>query len=373
MEIPAEVEKALKAMAVEAAEKAVSSRPVVQPVAAPAPVIKSLTTRDLRTRMGARLQKAYVEQYGAVDSRMSREQAAQIHAFAEKAGLFAGTADSGSQLVPVPLSDEIIVPLREQSVLLAAGCPLFTDYPYSLDFGKMTAGVTLAWGAENAAPSASSAATTKVTLSSYHVAGYLQVSNQALKTSPDVAAAVAGDVTSALVAEFDAKALAGTGSNSQPTGILGQIHADNTNDATTSATNATIRANLANALKLVRAASNDATMRTGFWAMGPAVFYSLLGKSDTNGAYAFPDLHNTMPTLFGFPVHVTSALSTSVLFGVASCIFLGAPVNEVGTGIQGTDLVGGTTTVYARMAMDAKLKYDKCAASIDAVGVAGWY
>jgi HK97 family phage major capsid protein len=254
---------------------------------------------------------------------------------------------------------------------MAAGAKLFT-YANSLSLGKMTAGVTLAWGAEAAAPSASSATTAALVLGSYNVAGYLQISNQALKSSPDVASAVAQDVQNALTAEFDAKAFVGTGANSQPTGLMSLIHADNTNNATGSATNGTIRSDLAAAVKLVRNNVNEPTMKSGFWAMSPTIFYSLLGKSDTNGGLAFPTLHTPQPTLLGFPVHVTSALSTSVFFGCASTIMLGVAVNEVGSGIQGNDLVAGTTTVYGRLGMDVKLAFDKSAASIDGCVAAGW-
>jgi HK97 family phage major capsid protein len=363
--IPVEVETALRALATEAAEKAVSSRQVANPM----PVIPSKALEMTPAqRMGLRLQKAYVDQYGHLDSRLTRAERELIN---QKAGLLALTSNEGSQLVPVPLSDEIIIPLREKSVLMQAGCRRFA-YDSSLQLGKMTAGVTLAWGAEAAAPSASTAATTAITLSAYQVAGYLQISNMALKSSPDVAAAVAEDVQNALVAEFDAKALIGTGANSQPTGVVGQIAAANSNNATGSATNATIRTDLATHVKLVRNSTPDVSR--GFWVTSPSIFYSLLGKSDANGWHAFPTLHNTVPTLLGFPVYVTTAITvSSIMFATADNILLGTATNEVGAGLQGADLVQGTTTVYARLGMDAKLKYDTAAAVIEACGSAGWY
>lgn len=359
--IPENVQKALQAMATEAAEKAVASRNVG---GAPAPVMKAEGQAMTPAQsMGLRFQKAFVDQYGHTVGAEAKA------AIIQKAGLVGGTATAGAELIPVPVA-EIVLPLRERSILAKGGAQVF-NYANTLSLGKY-AGVTVAATAENAAPSASSPTTSALVLGSYFGAAYVQVSNNALVSSPDVGAAVAEDIQAALAAYVDAKGFAGSGAGGEPTGLISQLHAGNTNDATTSATNATIRADLANAAKLVRL-SGVQDMSSAYWTMGPAVFYSLLGKSDTNGAFAFPTLHNTVPTLLGFPVFVTTAFTTSVGLWVGAQVCLGFSVNDVGSGLQGSDLVAGSTTIYGRVGFDAKIRNDKCGATVDAVGVAGWY
>ena len=362
--IPDSVKKALQTMVTETVESAVSSRP-----AAPAQTVivaKAAPELTGAQKMGMRLKADYLKSFGQNDRKMTAKQ----KAFIEKAGANAGTAATGGNLVEPEFSDEIIAVLREQSVLLAAGAQLYTYDGPTLTIGKLNTGVTLGWVAEGGAPSGSTIDAGQVVLGSKHLAGYVQASNQLLRQSSlDAASMLSQDIMSALSEEVDAKFLDGAGTGNLPLGITGQLDAGQTVAITATPDVPKIRKDLAAAVKRVRVAK--IMTKGSAFIMPPAEFYNLLGMTDGSGALAFPTLGNEQPSLLGFPVYVTSALTDKILFVQPAHVAYGVCQDaSAGMGLNGTDLVSDSTTVFGRFIGDVKVKHNKCAAVI--TGTSAW-
>ena len=135
------------------------------------------------------------------------------------AGQNAGTAADGGNLAET-MSNRYVEQLKERLVIASLGATVLGDLVGTVPVITRS-GITAAWGAEADSASVSKANFAKVTLTPHRnfVAG--AVTKDLLKqTSADVEAMLLEMLLTAQAELIDRAAIAGTGSNGQPTGIL---------------------------------------------------------------------------------------------------------------------------------------------------------
>jgi len=132
--------------------------------------------------------------------------------------LSAGTGSVVSQHKP----EEFIDALRNKMITALAGARVLADLTgSSITIPKKTATTTAYWVGESTAPTESAGTIGQVTLTPKTVGAYVDISRKLmLQSSLDVEAMVRQDLIDTLAVELDRVGLNGSGSGSEPTGIL---------------------------------------------------------------------------------------------------------------------------------------------------------
>ena len=114
--------------------------------------------------------------------------------------------------------------LRNAMVLDKMGITVLSGLVGQIAIPKQTGGATAYWVAENASPNESQQAFGQVTMSPKTVGGYTDISRKLLlQSSIDVESFVQSDLATTLGLAIQSAAIAGTGANNQPSGILKQV------------------------------------------------------------------------------------------------------------------------------------------------------
>lgn len=138
-----------------------------------------------------------------------------------KRAMAMGSGPSGGYVVPTIYIAELIELLRAEAVVAAMGATVLANLQGSpVQIPRQSAGATGYWIAENAAITASDLTLEQLSLTPKKVGAMVKLSNSLIKLSnPSAEELVRRDIASAIALQIDLKALRGTGSASQPTGI----------------------------------------------------------------------------------------------------------------------------------------------------------
>lgn len=128
----------------------------------------------------------------------------------------------GSNLVATDhLGNQFIDLLREANPLTGLGVRTLTGLVGNVDIPKLKQSTSVGWFGENSAAPQTDAAFDKVTLSPKHVGAWTEYSrNMLLQSSPDIESILRSDLAQVLALEVARATIDGTGTNSEPTGIL---------------------------------------------------------------------------------------------------------------------------------------------------------
>ena len=139
-----------------------------------------------------------------------------------KRDLNIGTATAGGNLVPTDyLGGSFIDMLRAKSQVMRLGATMLDGLSGNVAIPRKTSGSTAYWVAEGVAPTESQPAFDQVTLTPNTVGGFTDYTRKMLlQASPDIEMLVRGDLASTIALEVDRVAIEGSGSGSEPTGIL---------------------------------------------------------------------------------------------------------------------------------------------------------
>ena len=116
--------------------------------------------------------------------------------------------------------DAFVDALRNASSVMQAGATMLTGLQGNVKIPKKSATSSGGWFAEGSAASESEMTITSITMAPKTVGAYTDVTrNLMMQGSPDVESLIRTDLAESLALAIDLGALAGTGSNGQPTGI----------------------------------------------------------------------------------------------------------------------------------------------------------
>lgn len=129
-------------------------------------------------------------------------------------------ADGGATVAHDLLSGSFIDMLRNNSLMMGLSTHL-TGLTGFVDIPRQTSGATAYWLAENGTPTGSMAGFDQLALSPKTISAYTELTRRLLlQSSIDMEMFVRRDLAMALALGIDLAAIAGTGLNNQPTGIL---------------------------------------------------------------------------------------------------------------------------------------------------------
>ncbi len=241
-----------------------------------------------------------------------------------------GTDATGGYLVPVEQSNQIIELLSARAVVRAAGATVVPMASDTLNIPAQASGATAYWVDENSPISASDQTFGQVALQAKKLAALTKLSSELFEDSdPGVEQIVMADLARVLALEEDAKFLAGDGTSNTPKG-LENITGVNV-DSTTLGTDGSVPSfdDLADMLYRLDADNIPAEGRA--WIVHPRTVNTLRQIKDAGSGsnvylWADPALPGDPPTLWGYPVYTTTAISIAETQGAnddASTIYLG--------------------------------------------------
>jgi len=136
--------------------------------------------------------------------------------------LVTGTPGAGGYLVANELdASSFIELLRARSHVLTLGATTLGGLVGNLSIPSQTGAATASWLAEGGAPTESAQAFGQVPLTPKTVGAYTDFSRRMLlQATPDIEAIIRADLAALMAVEVDRAAIAGTGADNQPTGIL---------------------------------------------------------------------------------------------------------------------------------------------------------
>lgn len=252
---------------------------------------------------------------------------AQFDAMQEKTWTTASGA-AGDNLIFTPLSTDFIPYLYNASAYLSGG-PMQVDMPYgSLKIPGGNASLAGSYSTENGDPGYSEGTTRQVSMSAKHLKVVTAFGNYVAEVSPLAIAQIIGqDMSNSLTVSLDAAGLRGSGSGSNPNGILNLVNASfkspaaTINGAAFVAPKAPTVAEIENVAGKVLAsfrATNIPMIRTR-WIMSNRVYTYLQFLRTSLGPYAFPGLQIDNPTwIDGIPVTRTEQVPNNLSDGTNS-------------------------------------------------------
>lgn len=132
-----------------------------------------------------------------------------------------GTSKFGYSVATDLLADQFIDVLRAKTVLAGAGATFLPGMIGNVDIPRQNLATSVYWVGEGNAPTEGAPTLDKVSLSPKTVAAFVDYSRKLmLQSTPAVEGIVRNDLTRGLFTEVDRVGLAGSGSGSQPTGVL---------------------------------------------------------------------------------------------------------------------------------------------------------
>lgn len=242
-----------------------------------------------------------------------------------------GTSAAGGYLVPVEHGRQLIELLMARAVLRQAGAivvPMASDI---LQIPSQAGGATAYWVAENAQITASDQAFGQVQLNAKKLAALTKLSSELFEDSdPGVEALVMADLARALALEEDKKYLTGDATNNTPRG-LENISGVNVDTATLGANgDAPDFDDLAD--MVYRLDADNVPTEGRAWLAHPRTVNTLRkikdpGSGSDRYLWADPAAPGDPPTLWGYPVYTTTAISIGQTQGTSSdcsALYLGA-------------------------------------------------
>lgn len=134
----------------------------------------------------------------------------------------AGSGTTGGTMVATNLlASEFIEVLRNKARVVQLGARMLSGLVGNVDIPRQTSATTTYWVSEGADITEAEAAFDKLSLSPKTVGARSQMTrNMMMQSTPDIEMVVRNDLAAQLALAIDLAAIAGTGANGQPTGIL---------------------------------------------------------------------------------------------------------------------------------------------------------
>jgi HK97 family phage major capsid protein len=138
---------------------------------------------------------------------------------------FLSEANTGTNLVPSPLSASIIDRARNASRVVQAGAQTVPMDSATMKLARVTGDPTAAWRAEDGAITESNSTLDAVTFTARSLAFYTRVSRELIEDSaPSAESTLRNQIAQVIALELDRVALRGTGTPPEPKGILNQTN-----------------------------------------------------------------------------------------------------------------------------------------------------
>lgn len=246
-------------------------------------------------------------------------------------GTTSTTGDQGGMTIGTDVP-EIGAALRAGLVLEGLGASVFGGLKSNCDFPSMPTAISCAWASENAAAADAGEAFSQLALTPLRVTAYLNVSSQLLKQQGAIEPYLRRELMSALGAACQQVAIAGTGADGQPVGIINTVGIGSVAGGTNGL--APTNAHLCSLEHLVTGTAKADRGKCA-WITSPYVRRKLR-QTFINGTGSDPIWDQADAySLFGHPAGVTpscpdtltkgsaSGVCSAIIFGSMDCLILG--------------------------------------------------
>lgn len=130
----------------------------------------------------------------------------------------------GGKAVPTEVYDSFIEALRPRLMVARMGATILSGLTGNIGIPRHAAASTATWKGENADLDEATQEIEQLLLSPKRIGSYTKLSKQLIvQSSPDVERFVRNDLMAAIAVGFDKAAIAGTGADDQPRGILSTV------------------------------------------------------------------------------------------------------------------------------------------------------
>ena len=311
--------------------------------AAPAGAVAKTAEKTPKTVVAELVQKAYTESVVWSDPKAGQ-------ALRTKAAT--GSTGAGQELSPGVPADFFVPLLAAKTFLLRTGCMVLTDYGDTLPIPALDSVGTGAYLAEGASGTDQTPVTRNVILGSFRFQRSLPISGKLIRNPLGQALeAVSDGLTRKTMADQEKAWLSNTAvPGTSPAGLIQQLTSGRTVAATAAAENDEIIQDILAAMARVHNTEVHADGTEAF-VMSSVTYFNLLARQNGIGTPLFPTLAGPEPTLFGAKVYVTTAIGTSLLYGVFSHLAIGltkGPELQTGQDLadQKADMVQAWFTVH---------------------------
>jgi HK97 family phage major capsid protein len=222
-----------------------------------------------------------------------------------------------SELVPVPLSAQVIDLARNKSRIFQAGAKMVPMTSKTLDIARVTSDVNAEWKAEGSTWTASDVGIDKVTLTAKTLVAGTKLSVELSEDAPNANQVIMNSIANKLALELDRVALVGSGAGQEPEGLY--LNA-NVNEVSMGANGSVID----DFSEIITGQRNildsNGVPRSAIFA--PRTWEQIEGLTDSNGnPLQWPQSWKDLQRLYTNQVPVDQDQGTST--GVSSSIFLG--------------------------------------------------
>jgi len=235
--------------------------------------------------------------------------------------LSAGNLAAGGFLVPAEFSNELIELLRSRAVVRAAGPRIVPLNNGTLTLPRQTAAASASYIGEAKDIPTSEPAGGQLTLTAKKLAALVPISNDLLLYDQGGNAAdvfVRDDLVKTIAIREDQAFLRDDGTQDKPKGLLNWAVAANV-----SASNGTTSDNIETDFKdlINDLEGSNVPMIRPVWFMHPRSKNHLRNLRDANGNLIFEEIRSPTPTLYGWPVFVTTHIPINLGGGTETEIF----------------------------------------------------
>jgi HK97 family phage major capsid protein len=259
--------------------------------------------------------------------------------------LQAGDFTAGGAMIPPEFAAGIIELLRSMTIVRRANPRTLPMDGGNITLRKQTGTSTATYVGESQDITTSQPTIGQIVMTAKKLAAMVPISNDLLKftSSPSADEWVRDDLVANLSVREDLAFLRDNGTASTPKGLRfwaspGNVSASNG----TSATNIEDDfKDLINNLELA-----DVRMERPVWFMSPRSKNHLRNLRDANGNLIFPEIRASMPTLYGWPVFVTTSIPTNLGGGTETEIYLVDMVHAVIGEVSGIEIAVDSSASY---------------------------
>lgn len=226
----------------------------------------------------------------------------------ERRALSEGSLTAGGHMVPVPLAQNVIDRLRAATVVFRAGARTVEMDSQTLKIAKVTGDPTASWLAEGASMSSTDPTFGAVTLTAKTLRCVVVASREVVEDAPNFGDVLGSILANAFAVELDRAALMGSGSGSEPQGLVNQAGVN----AVTNGANGAVLANFDQYVNGVQSLLDANAPQPTAWIIAPrtqAQFAKF--KDTTNQPLVPPNMVATIPQLVTTSVPVNQTVGTS--------------------------------------------------------------
>lgn len=262
-----------------------------------------------------------------------------------KKSLMAGDFTGAGFLIPPTMVPEIIELLRSQAVVRAAGARVIPMNNGSLTIRKHNVSATATYVGEATNIGSTAPEGGQIVLTSKKLAAIVPISNDllAFTDSPSADEFVRDDLVMSLAVREDQAFIRDDGLQDKPKGMRFWAQAANV-----TATNGTSSTQIEDDFKdLVNALeTNDVRMIRPAWFMNPRSKNHLRNLRDANGNLIYPETRGVSPTLYGWPLMVTTSIPINLGAGTETEIYLADMVDLIIGEATGLEIAVDSSASY---------------------------